>query len=114
VDVSLKPKGSKHSKGKPRICYVPEEAIFGAAEVFTLAANSGKYEPFNYREGIKWLELTDSLDRHMLKFKKGIDLDEESGLPHLWHILSNAMMLEYMRVHWPQLDDRYKPRKKKV
>ena len=102
---SSKPRGKKLNKGKARICLVPEEAILGAAEVFTHSET--KYGPFNYRKGLNWLDITDSLDRHMLKFKMGIDLDEESGLPHTWHILANAMMLEYMRVHYPELDNRY-------
>ena len=110
---SSKPKGSKLNKGKPKICLVPEEAILGAAEVFTQAALSGKYEIFNYRKGLNWLDITDSLDRHLLYFKMGIDLDE-SGMPHVWHILANCMMLEYMRVHHKQLDNRYASQNKKA
>lgn len=103
------PQGKKLNKDKPKICLVPEEAILGAAIVFTQALDT--HEPYNYRKGLFWTDLTDSLDRHMLKFKAGQEFDEDTGLPQIWHILANASMLEYMRVHHPELDNRDTSRK---
>lgn len=101
-----KSKGFRYNEGKPRICYVPEEAIWAVAKCLTKSAK--KYPPYNYRDGLSWTETSDSLDRHMLKWKSGEDIDVESGLPHIWHILTNACFLEYMRIHHVNLDDRHK------
>lgn len=83
----------------------PEVAIEGMAMAFAYGAK--KYGSFNYRKGIAFTRILDSLGRHSLAFSKGIEIDEESGLPHTWLILANAAMLEYMRVHKSEFDDRY-------
>ena len=67
-----------------------------------------KYEKHNWRKGMDWSRCIDSLKRHLLAFEKGVDIDEETGLEHLGHIMVNAMfLLEYQYTH-PELDDRYK------
>jgi hypothetical protein len=98
--------GKKHDQGKAPLHMIPEEAIEGMALAFAYGAK--KYDRFNYRNGIHFTRLTDSLGRHSLAFLKGEDVDPESGLPHTYHILANAAMIEYMRVHKPEFDDRYK------
>lgn len=85
---------------------IPEDAIIGMAEAF--AYGSVKYERFNYRNGLAYTRLTDSLMRHTLAYLKGEDIDPESGLPHTKLMLANAAMLEYMRIHKPEMDDRWK------
>ena len=99
-------KGSKHDAGKAPLHMIPEEALIGMAEAFAFGAN--KYGKFNYKKGLEITRLTDSLRRHALAFLQGEDLDPESGLHHTKHILANAAMLEYTRLHRPEMDDRYK------
>ena len=75
------------------------------------AMGAEKHGPYSFRdEPIEYTELIDSLMRHTLAFLDGEDLDPESGLPHTYHILANAAMLEYTRVNAPEKDDR--PKKK--
>lgn len=107
-----KEKGLKHDQGKPPVHMIPEEAILGAAEAFAYGAK--KYSRFNYRNGLAFTRLTDSLTRHLLAFTKGIDIDEESGLPHTKLILANACMLEFMRLNKPEFDDRDLTSRKRV
>jgi hypothetical protein len=98
--------GKKFDQGKAPLHMIPEEAIEGMALAFGYGAQ--KYGEYNYRNGIDVTRLTDSLGRHTLAYLKGEDNDPESGLPHTYHILANAAMIEYMRVHKPEFDNRYK------
>lgn len=99
-------KGVKFDKEKPKLHMIPEEALLGMAQAFMYGAK--KYDRFNYRKGLSYTQLTDSLMRHTLQFLKGEENDAESGLPHTYHILANAAMLEYTRANKPDCDDRYK------
>ncbi len=101
--------GQKFDQGKAPLHMIPEDAILGMAQAFAYGAQ--KYDRFNYRNGLSYTRLTDSLGRHTLAFLAGEDLDPESGLPHTYHILANAAMIEYMRVHKPEFDDRWKDQK---
>ena len=101
-----KDKGSKFDSGKAPIHMIPEEAILGTSQVFAFGAK--KYKRFNYRKGIEFTRLQDSLMRHMLAFSKGENTDEESGLSHLYHAAANISMLIYMNENKPEMDDRDK------
>lgn len=103
---SMSDSGMKFDKGKAPLHMIPEIALEGMAHAFDYGAK--KYDRFNYRKGIDITRLTDSLRRHTLAYLKGEDNDPESGLPHTWHMLANAAMIEWTRVHHPNLDDRYK------
>jgi len=98
--------GTKFNQGKAMLHLVPEEAIIGAAEGFMYGA--GKYGAFNYKKGLTYTDLTDSLRRHTLALLMGEDIDEESGLHHTKLILANASMLEWMRCNRPDMDNRWK------
>lgn len=102
-------KGTKHDTGKAPLHMIPEEAIIGMAEAFAYGAE--KYERFNYKKGLEFTRLTDSLRRHTLAFLMGEDVDPESGIPHTKLMLANTAMLEYMRINRPEMDDRYKGEK---
>ncbi len=84
---------------------IPEDALIGMAEAFGFGAR--KYDRFNYRKGIEYSRITDSLRRHTLAFLQGEDIDPESGLHHTKHMLANVAMLEYMRLNKPEMDDRW-------
>lgn len=98
--------GNKFDGGKAPVHLIPVEFVLGTAQAFKMGIN--KYGKWNYREGIEYTRLIDSLMRHTLAYLNGEELDPESGLPHTWHIGANAAMIEYMRVNKPEMDDRYK------
>ena len=63
----------------------------------------------NWRKGLSHTQTSDCLLRHLTKWLAGEDNDDETGLPHLDHVLVNALFLsELSRTH-PELDDRYLP-----
>jgi hypothetical protein len=100
--------GVKHDAGKARISILPGRAIELVMKVGEFG--SKKYGAHNYRKGMGVTRYLDAAFRHVfIEFLfKGIDLDPESGLPHLAHGAWNVLAaLEQMLVK-PELDDRYK------
>jgi len=78
-----------------------------------LTYGAKKYKPRNWEKGLPWMECVGSLERHLAAWKRGEDVDSESGCYHLAHVAVNAyFLLEFMRTH-PELDDRPKPNEKK-
>lgn len=105
-------KGKHFDEGKAPIHLIPEEAIIGMAKAFGYGAK--KYDRFNFRKGIDYTRITDSLMRHTLQFLRREDLDQESGLPHLYHAAANIAMLIYMSENRQECDDRYQEPQKEV
>ena len=84
----------KSDNGKPKISLVPTGIIRAIARVREYGNNK-------YPEGGKdnWKEVEveryrDAIARHLLDYLDDPHgRDEESGLPHLWHIACNAAFL---------------------
>lgn len=94
----------RFNSGKNRLSLVPHELVEEVGKVMSYGAS--KYSPNNWRKGQSWMGVIDSLERHLLAFKKGEDIDPESGLLHLGHIGCNiAFLLNFMKTH-NELDDR--------
>jgi len=99
--------GKRYNKGKTQLSLIPPFSMEQLGKVLTFGAE--KYDRNNYRKGMKWSTVIDSLERHLNDFKAGRDIDEESGLPTMAHVLCNAVfLLEYSQI-FPQGDDRIKP-----
>lgn len=98
--------GVKFDQGKRRVDLVPTEAINALAEVLT--AGAVKYGTHNWRKGMDWSRVYGAAQRHMLAFWGGDDIDEESGMPHLWHALTNMAFLVSYQALSVGRDDRWK------
>lgn len=83
--------GLRFDKGKLRMDLIPPEAIRGLAEVLTYGAN--KYADRNWELGMAWSRCLGSLKRHLQCWEEGQIFDEETGLHHLDHIVTNAAFL---------------------
>lgn len=98
--------GLRYNQGKTQLDLIPPFVIEQLGKVLTFGAE--KYDRNNYRKGMAWSKVLDSLMRHLNAFRSGEDFDPESGLHHLSHILANtSFLLEYTRIY-PQGDDRIK------
>lgn len=83
--------GLKHDGGKLRLSLVPAEAIEAIGAVMTHGAE--KYGEDTYKR-VDPERHRDALMRHVCKWLKDPHgIDEDSGMPHLWHIITNAAFL---------------------
>lgn len=100
---------SRYDNDKTRFELIPVTALCEAADVFAFGAK--KYGEGNWQKGMKWTRMLASLERHLHAIKCGEDIDQESGLKHIGHLLCNAMMLaDYYHTN-VKYDDRYIPMK---
>ena len=85
-------KGAKYDEGKPRPSLVPVEGIEAIMHVREF--EKAKYADAEYWRKVpreKWL---DALLRHVLHiWDNPLAIDDESGLPALWHVITNAAFL---------------------
>lgn len=97
--------GLRYNSGKAEIHQVPTSNIFAIAK--TLQYGAQKYAKGNFRKGMAWTTVYDCAMRHMMKWLDGEQVDEESGLPHLYHAITNiGFLIEYAET-CPELDDRF-------
>lgn len=85
---------------------LPTRLLNPIAAVFTMG--SKKYAAFNWAKGASWQETLGSLLRHYRAFLIGIELDDESGQPHIAHAIVNAIFLQQFYHLAPFYDDRLK------
>jgi hypothetical protein len=82
---------TKADAGKIRPTLVPVELIRAVAAVREYG--TAKYhDPDNWKR-VEPQRYRDALYRHWLAYLAGEAVDEESGLPHLWHLATNAAFL---------------------
>lgn len=99
---------AKHfDDNKPELQYILSmRGLYDVARVGTYGAK--KYGQYNYKAGMPWMKLLGSCSRHLVSFILGEDLDYESALPHLAHLIYDALMVMDYAYYHKELDDRYK------
>ena len=97
--------GLRENKGKLKWSLVSWAALEPMVVVLMFGAN--KYDSWNWSRGLKYTEIIESLQRHLIAFIQGENDDKESKLAHVGHILCNAMFLSYMYLFRKDMDDRY-------
>lgn len=97
---------SRANSGKIRPTLFPVVVYKEVLKVFK--GGSEKYGDYNWTKGFKYMDCADSLERHWLDWKMGVDTDPESGLSNLAHIIANAAFLLYYHLtgRYKHLDDR--------
>lgn len=90
-EIQAKAQEAKADGGKPRPTLVPVSLIHAVTAV-------REYGTAKYHDPGNWMQVEpqrykDALYRHWLAYLGGEELDEESGLPHLWHLACNAAFL---------------------
>ena len=83
---------AKADAGKPRLTLVPRKIIFAIARIREYG-NKKYGSPDNWKQ-VEPQRYRDAAFRHFLSYlddPRGVD--EESGLPHLWHLACNIAFL---------------------
>ena len=86
-------KGLRYNTGKRKWSLVHFKSLEPMIEVLEFGAK--KYEPFNWQKGLDKKEVLESLQRHLARLFDGEEIDRESGLHHIGHIMCNAMFFQY-------------------
>jgi hypothetical protein len=97
--------GDRFNTGKLKWSLVSWMALAPMVRVLMFGAE--KYDDHNWKKGLKYTEVCESLQRHINAFIEGEENDPESKLSHVGHILCNAMFLSYMSMFKKDMDDRY-------
>ncbi len=83
---------AKADNGKPKLSLVPTEIINCIAKVRMFGVEK-YHDPDNWKK-VEKERYIDALYRHLLKYiNDNNSVDEESRLPHLWHIACNVAFL---------------------
>lgn len=116
---------SRYNSNKPRHALIPAYALRELAKVYTIGAEKyTRYDDggkliedgsYNWRRGMSWMSVMDSVERHIAKFKHGSDFDTDYPPDLLakhgqtYHLANAAWglftLLEYYKIY-PQGDDR--------
>lgn len=94
----------RYNQDKLRWSLVDYEALEPMVRVLEFGAD--KYAPDNWKKGMSYRSTSESLLRHMYAFMNGEDIDPESGISHIGHVLCNAMFLSNYLKHREEFDDR--------
>ena len=97
--------GLRFNVGKLKWSLIDFDSLKDMVRVLEMGAE--KYDAHNWRKGLKTTEVCESLMRHLFAYIQGEDDDQESKLPHVAHIMCNAMFLSYMSKYKPKFDDRF-------
>ena len=87
----------RYNEGKPRWSLVDFRSLEPMVRVLEFGAD--KYGDYNWQKGLPFREACESMMRHIIAYMGGETTDQESGISHLGHIMSNAMFLSYYEYH---------------
>ncbi len=83
--------GTRYDEGKEPYHLLAPELLESVSRV--LDWGQRKYAPRNWEKGMHWSRVFGSLMRHMWKWWRGENIDNETGLSHLAHAGANIMFL---------------------
>ncbi len=98
-------KAERHNTGKAPLSFILDAPKAIAAQAQVMEFGAKKYSRGNWLKGFPKEEIIDSLLRHLTAYNNGELLDEESGLPHVGHILCNATFLAELELRGDYSDE---------
>ena len=101
----------KYNKGKPMMSLIRPEFQQGLATALTYGYTKygerrGEIQNYLKGEGFHYSTIYDSLNRHLSEWWKGNNIDEESGIHHLYMAAANLMFLATYEISDKGIDDR--------
>ena len=101
-------KAKKFDDGKIPVDLLPVSSLMKMAEVLGFGVKKYGRENWRAENRPNWSRVYASIQRHLMAFWSGQDIDPDSGLEHLAHAGTQiAMLLYYVQAN-PELDDRFK------
>lgn len=91
VPAEWRPDEAKADAGKPRPTLVPVSLVSAVTAIREYGCRK-YHDPDNWRK-VEPQRYKDALYRHWLAYLGGEEKDQESGLPHLWHMACNLAFL---------------------
>lgn len=104
VNSTAKGSGARYNGGKPDLSLIPLSTLEDEARVWGYGKQ--KYAAWNWAKGMAWSVPLACALRHLAAWQRGEDVDPESGLPHLAHVMCNIRMLTLYSKTYPEGDDR--------
>jgi hypothetical protein len=83
--------GYKKDEGKTRMDLIPVDVLEELGKVYTMGAL--KYADRNWEKGMHWGRVYAALLRHLFAWWGGENIDKESGLSHMAHVIWGAFTL---------------------
>lgn len=96
----------RFNSGKVPYNLIPTHLLEPAAMVFQWYADQHEGDVWWWAKGMPWTKVIACMKRHLAAIERGEDIDPESGLPHIGHLMCNALMLEHYMKHYKEGDDR--------
>lgn len=106
INSNEKGSGARYNDGKPDYSLLPLFTLEDEIRVWMYGAS--KYSSWNWSKGMLWSVPYSCILRHLSAWQRGEDVDPESGLPHLAHVMCNVRMLTLYAKNYPEGDDRPK------
>lgn len=101
-------KAKRYNSGKPELSYNLYCSDVNELEASIWAKGAEKYEAGNWQKGQSLVKGIDSLQRHVTALLNGEDLDKETGLPHVGHMITCAKIIARAYLKGGEFDDRVK------
>lgn len=98
-------KGQKFDRDKIPMELLPTEALREIAKVLRFGAK--KYDPWNWKKGMRWSRLAGAALRHLYAWLEREDKDPESDLSHLAHLGCCVLFLLAYETLGIGIDDRW-------
>lgn len=98
--------GNRFNSGKVKWSLVPMKSLEPMVRALEFGAK--RYGAHNWEKGLSAVETCESLQRHLNSYLSGEDLDPESGISHIGHILCNGLFLSHLTATGKIVDDRNK------
>lgn len=92
-EIKASPNGLRFNTGKLRWGLVHYKSLEPLVRVLMFGAD--KYDDNNWKKGLDQREILECMQRHLAALMDGESIDAESNLPHIGHILCNAMFYSY-------------------
>ena len=98
-------KAERHNTGKAPLSFILDAPRAIAAQAEVLQFGAEKYSRENWKKGLPKGEVIDSLLRYLTAYHNGELIDEESGLPHVAHVMCNATFLTELELRGDYSDE---------